>query len=56
VFGFGAHEVKFQQETFLEGVFAILNNTGLDPGSLELELTESILMKRAESDASVLQG
>jgi diguanylate cyclase (GGDEF)-like protein/PAS domain S-box-containing protein len=47
--------MEFRQETFMEGVFAILKNTGLDPGSLELEMTESILMKRVESTASVLQ-
>jgi diguanylate cyclase (GGDEF)-like protein/PAS domain S-box-containing protein len=47
--------MEFQEENFLEGVFAILKDTGLDPRSLELELTESVLMKRAESAASVLQ-
>jgi diguanylate cyclase (GGDEF)-like protein/PAS domain S-box-containing protein len=47
--------MEFRQENFLEGVFAILKDTGLNPRSLELELTESVLMKRAESAASVLQ-
>jgi diguanylate cyclase (GGDEF)-like protein len=47
--------MEFRDEHFLEGVFAILEHTGLDPRSLELELTESVLMKRAESTASVLQ-
>jgi diguanylate cyclase (GGDEF)-like protein/PAS domain S-box-containing protein len=47
--------MEFRQETFLEGVFAILEDTGLDPESLELEITESILMKHVESAASVLQ-
>ena len=47
--------MEFRDENFLEGVFAILRETGLDPGSLELELTESVLMKRAESTASILQ-
>ena len=47
--------MEFRNENFLEGVFAILKDTGLDPRSLELELTESVLMKRAESTASVLQ-
>jgi len=47
--------MEFRQEAFLEGVFAILKDTGLDPESLELELTESILVKRVESAASVLQ-
>jgi EAL domain-containing protein (putative c-di-GMP-specific phosphodiesterase class I) len=36
-------------------VFATLKETGLDPRPLELELTESVLMKRAESAASVLK-
>ena len=47
--------LEFRQETYLEGVFAALRETGLDPKSLELELTESVLMKRAETAASVLQ-
>ena len=47
--------MEFRDENFLEGVFAILEETGLDPRSLELELTESVLMKRAESAASILK-
>jgi diguanylate cyclase (GGDEF)-like protein/PAS domain S-box-containing protein len=47
---------EFRNETFLEGVFAILEETGLDPRSLELELTESVLMKHSESAASILQA
>ena len=47
--------MEFRDENFLEGLFAILGETGLDPRSLELELTESVLMKRAESTASILQ-
>jgi diguanylate cyclase (GGDEF)-like protein/PAS domain S-box-containing protein len=47
--------MEFREEGFLESVFAILAETGLDPGFLELELTESVLMKRPESAASVLQ-
>ena len=47
--------MEFRDEHFLEGVFAILNETGLDPRSLELELTESVLMKRAESTESILK-
>ena len=47
--------MEFRDEHFLEGLFAILDETGLDPRSLELELTESVLMKRAESAASILQ-
>ena len=47
--------MEFREDNFLESVFAILSETGLDPKSLELELTESVLMKRAESAASVLR-
>jgi diguanylate cyclase (GGDEF)-like protein len=47
--------IEFQAENFLEGVFAILEETRLDPRSLELELTESVLMKRVESTAFILQ-
>ncbi len=47
--------MEFRDENFLEGVFAILKDTGLDPRSLELELTESVLMKRAESTESILK-
>jgi predicted signal transduction protein with EAL and GGDEF domain len=47
--------MEFRDEHFLEGVFAILKDTGLDPKSLELELTESVLMKRAESSQAILK-
>ncbi|HVS90118.1 MAG TPA: EAL domain-containing protein [Candidatus Acidoferrum sp.] len=47
--------MEFRDENFLEGVFAILKDTDLDPRSLELELTESVLMKRAESTESILK-
>jgi diguanylate cyclase (GGDEF)-like protein/PAS domain S-box-containing protein len=47
--------MEFRDENFLEGVFAILEDTGLDPRSLELELTESVLMKRAGSAESILR-
>jgi EAL domain-containing protein (putative c-di-GMP-specific phosphodiesterase class I) len=47
--------MEFRDEHFLEGVFAILNDTGLSPKSLELELTESVLMKRAESSQAILK-
>jgi EAL domain-containing protein (putative c-di-GMP-specific phosphodiesterase class I) len=47
--------MEFRHESFLEGIFAALEDTRLEPKFLELELTESVLMKRAESAASVLQ-
>ncbi len=48
--------IEFRDEHFLEGAFAILEETGLDPRSLELELTESVLMKRVESTGSILKA
>jgi diguanylate cyclase (GGDEF)-like protein/PAS domain S-box-containing protein len=48
--------MEFRDKNFLEGLFAILSETDLDPRSLELELTESILMKRPESTVSILQA
>lgn len=48
--------MEFRDKNFLEGLLAILKETGLDPRLLELELTESVLMKHAESSASVLQS
>jgi len=47
--------MEFRDDNFLENVFTTLKDTGLDPRALELELTESVLMKRAESAASVLK-
>jgi diguanylate cyclase (GGDEF)-like protein len=48
--------MEFRNEDFLKGLFAILSETGLDPRSLELELTESVLMTRAESMTVILQA
>jgi len=48
--------IEFRNEAFLQGVFAVLSETGMDPRFLELELTESVLMTRAESTASILQA
>jgi EAL domain-containing protein (putative c-di-GMP-specific phosphodiesterase class I) len=47
---------EFRDENLLEGILAILKDTGLDPRFLELELTESVLMKRAESTESILKA
>ncbi len=46
---------EFRNEHFLDQVLAILEETGLDPKCLELELTESVLMKRAEHAESILK-
>ena len=47
--------IEFRDEGFLDGLFAILSETGLNPKSLELELTETVLMKRVESTATILR-
>jgi diguanylate cyclase (GGDEF)-like protein len=46
---------ELREESFLAGLSAILQEIGLDPARLEVELTESVLMKHAESAASILQ-
>lgn len=46
--------LELRQENFLAGLFAILDETGLDPALLELEMTESVLMEHSESAASTL--
>jgi diguanylate cyclase (GGDEF)-like protein/PAS domain S-box-containing protein len=47
--------MEFRNDNFLDGVFAVLRETGVDPRSLELELTESALMTRPESTAAILR-
>jgi len=47
--------MEFRDKNFLDGLFGILSETGFDPRFLELELTESVLMKRAEFTAAILQ-
>jgi EAL domain-containing protein (putative c-di-GMP-specific phosphodiesterase class I) len=48
--------VEFRHKDFVAGVALILDETGLAPHYLELELTESILMHDAKSSAAVLQA
>lgn len=43
--------VQFRDAGFLEDLLSIIRETGLDPCSLELEVTESVLMKDAEGTA-----
>ena len=47
---------EFWDEKFLEGISAILGETGLDPGLLVLEVTERVLMRDAEAATSTLQA
>ena len=48
--------MELREDTFLENFSAILDDTGLEPTSLILELTESVLMNQAEEVASVLRS
>jgi diguanylate cyclase (GGDEF)-like protein/PAS domain S-box-containing protein len=47
--------MEFADENFLNGLFSVLSATGIEPRLLQLELTESVLMKRADATAGVLQ-
>jgi diguanylate cyclase (GGDEF)-like protein/PAS domain S-box-containing protein len=48
--------MQLREENFVDSVFAIFKETGLDPRFLEVELTESVLMKHAEATASILKA
>ncbi len=47
--------VEFRDKGFVEGVRAILSETGLEARYLDLELTEGVLMEDGESTAAVLR-
>jgi EAL domain-containing protein (putative c-di-GMP-specific phosphodiesterase class I) len=47
---------QFSDDNFLEDLFSVLRETGMDPHSLELEVTESVLMKNAEAATSILKS
>ena len=47
--------IEFRDKNFLNRLFEVISETGLDPRLLELELTESVLMKHATSTAVILQ-
>jgi diguanylate cyclase (GGDEF)-like protein len=48
--------LEFRHKDFLAGLVTILKETGLDPHWLELELTESVLMRDVESSAVLLMA
>jgi diguanylate cyclase (GGDEF)-like protein/PAS domain S-box-containing protein len=47
--------LEFRQPDFLEGVRAILRDTGLDASRLQLEITESVLMGDVEISGGILR-
>ena len=47
--------MEFRDDDFLHNLFSVLEETGLDSHWLELEVTESVLMKKAESAAFILR-
>ncbi len=48
--------VELSDETYVQRLYATLSETGMEPSSLELELTESVLMRHAHSAAIILQA
>jgi diguanylate cyclase (GGDEF)-like protein/PAS domain S-box-containing protein len=48
--------VEFRNDKFFDGVCSILKSTGLEPRYLELELTETAVMRNFEATSAVLQS
>jgi diguanylate cyclase (GGDEF)-like protein/PAS domain S-box-containing protein len=48
--------MEFQNEGFLQGLLAVVKESGWDPKLLELELTESVLMKHVEATIELLRA
>src|SRR5256714_560071 len=46
---------QFQQPTLVEDVAAALRQSGVDPGCIQLEITESVAMEDAEAAVTTLQ-
>jgi EAL domain-containing protein (putative c-di-GMP-specific phosphodiesterase class I) len=47
--------IQLRDENFLKTLFTTLAETRLDPRALELELTESVLVKRVDSTSAILR-
>ena len=48
--------IQFKQDNFLNTISQILSDTGLDPHSLQLELTESTIMQNSENTIKKLRA
>ena len=48
--------MQFRQPDFLEMVRSIIDETGIEPGILELEFTESVIMEKAEKTIDTLRA
>jgi diguanylate cyclase (GGDEF)-like protein len=48
--------IDFRQRGFVDGIVQILEETGLDPALLELEITESVLMQNVDATVTTLQA
>lgn len=48
--------IDFRQRGFVDGIVQILEQTGLDPALLELEITESVLMQNVDATVTTLQA
>ncbi|MDP2748367.1 bifunctional diguanylate cyclase/phosphodiesterase [Pseudomonas sp.] len=47
--------LEFRRKDFVDSVESALRVTGLDPNNLQLEITESVLMRDAQASATILQ-
>src|ERR1700722_13407514 len=47
--------IEFRNQDFLDGVREILRESGLEPSHLEIELTETALMRHAKSTIEILK-
>jgi EAL domain-containing protein (putative c-di-GMP-specific phosphodiesterase class I) len=47
--------VEFRHKDFVDGVRCILRDTGMDPCLLQLEITESVLMRDAVASKAILE-
>lgn len=48
--------IEFRDQRFVENVRDVLQETGLEPRLLELELTETVLMRNVESSSAILHA